>query len=935
MKTFLLFLWIFIFLPTLAHGVETDGGCCVASGGATCASGTTCGGGGSGSGFTAVCADNAVPRYDLAAGELICSDVTINDCGGLGTPNQNTSCSAANIVRVYDNGSSVTCDATQCDSNQACLCDINSASGDSNQTWCWFHGNSGLKGFCQPDGPLATIQKGETMMGTGSNQFDWMPTFNSFGYGLVGDGSTDDIVKMRQMVNDACDVNGPALITLGAGNFKITDSIPIYAEGTWDSSSGGGVVSGCRGVGNPLRDCTGPGTGPALASEPKACNNITFEGQGPGITTITMDYAQTATSLRQIFDVRAADGFTLRRLTLDNADGKIDFTDNSTTCIPWRQCTVLPREIHTGIFLIDGTDDITVEDVEFGSGLTTFARGFNDTGTPSRNFTATRVIGPTTYGFTGFANWDGFDLDYLESRTDTAEGNAPHVVYVAADIPGDTLKNFRFNHVYCGPYDGTDCEIPGAGVGADCIKALDVTNLTLDNVISDSCGGIGSFENITNGIYTNFLAKNSGGFAFQKTNNYVTISDGIILGDDRIAVTDCTGAGTPTACCTGAGTGPDCISSAYIGISGSSTNFNIDNVDIIGARYSTNFGAVHFFGNSDDGYKDYSKISKISFRNTKTGGALAIPSVYYASRGIGVDIQHVTGWPSSTNNMPVRLATAGLSAYLFLPEPPGYDNSNVPNASVAKDSTVFCHNCVETVGTGICVSGGTNSEPGGLIYWTGQNWLCDHNSPFKYVTAHFDASSMIVDGTNCTAPITTAIASGPLKSRFACADSNSSAFYGSFALPDNYVDGTAVAVRNYATNSNATPSGVFAFDFGCACRGDSDAINNTWSTGASLDITFDTQNDLEFSDLTSHTCNGSPVAGDMCFWRMVGDATNYTTQAADAAELGLNVEFLIHKAGSANLPPTPTPTTTATPTPTATATPTLSPTRTPTVTPTP
>jgi hypothetical protein len=144
---------------------------------------------------------------------------------------------------------------------------------------------------------------------------------------------------------------------------------------------------------------------------------------------------------------------------------------------------------------------------------------------------------------------------------------------------------------------------------------------------------------------------------------------------------------------------------------------------------------------------------------------------------------------------------------------------------------------------------------------------------------------VMTDGRYCQPTSEQTINSGPHVAAIECADNAASAFY--FNVNSRAYTGGTLNFTLAGVNSNASPSGVLDFDFSCQCRGDSDAMNNTWGTVQNASITFDTQDDLELAATANLTPDGTCAADDYLFCRAIMDDTATTTEVADTIILGI------------------------------------------------
>lgn len=135
------------------------------------------------------------------------------------------------------------------------------------------------------------------------------------------------------------------------------------------------------------------------------------------------------------------------------------------------------------------------------------------------------------------------------------------------------------------------------------------------------------------------------------------------------------------------------------------------------------------------------------------------------------------------------------------------------------------------------------------------------------------------DGTNCPAQATdVTINSNPKMPTFVCADSSSSILHATATLPDDYVAGTTIKIRQYIIQTAANTGSVLG-DFSAQCRGNGEAIS-TYGSSVAIDLTVSTgsnaPNWFESGAITpAGTCN----PGDLLSLRYVFDAASTAASA--------------------------------------------------------
>lgn len=156
-------------------------------------------------------------------------------------------------------------------------------------------------------------------------------------------------------------------------------------------------------------------------------------------------------------------------------------------------------------------------------------------------------------------------------------------------------------------------------------------------------------------------------------------------------------------------------------------------------------------------------------------------------------------------------------------------------------------------------------------------------------TIYFDAGSITVDGTNCTAPTEQALNSAEKTWAFGCADSNSSIFSGKVRMPAKWDGGTLLFTLSLFHGTTETIT--FAGDFSASCRGAGDTINSTYGTGVAADVSITTANQVAEATSAAVTPNGTCAGGKFLLWRYVVDATNFSANAANSKILSVSIAF--------------------------------------------
>lgn len=157
-------------------------------------------------------------------------------------------------------------------------------------------------------------------------------------------------------------------------------------------------------------------------------------------------------------------------------------------------------------------------------------------------------------------------------------------------------------------------------------------------------------------------------------------------------------------------------------------------------------------------------------------------------------------------------------------------------------------------------------------------------------TVWFDAGSLSTDGTQCAAPAEVTLNSGPKTFTIICTDNDSSTMYGKIKMPDSWDAGTVTFTHVYL--QTAADTSALNGDIAAQCKGNGEAVNNTWGSEVAIDdaaVTGSNQND--FTTSAAVTPNGTCAAGDMLYFRYQLDATGTTTAVATLHTLGFKMEY--------------------------------------------
>ena len=123
-----------------------------------------------------------------------------------------------------------------------------------------------------------------------------------------------------------------------------------------------------------------------------------------------------------------------------------------------------------------------------------------------------------------------------------------------------------------------------------------------------------------------------------------------------------------------------------------------------------------------------------------------------------------------------------------------------------------------------------------------------------------------------------------------CADNDASTIYGHVTMPDGWNAGTVTFELSVlqAADEQAAIQG----DVDCQCRGDGEAISNTWSTSPiAIDDTTTGVNKVDTATSAAVTCAGTCAAGDQLVWRYQVDAEGTAATVATLHFLNMKMEF--------------------------------------------
>ena len=173
-------------------------------------------------------------------------------------------------------------------------------------------------------------------------------------------------------------------------------------------------------------------------------------------------------------------------------------------------------------------------------------------------------------------------------------------------------------------------------------------------------------------------------------------------------------------------------------------------------------------------------------------------------------------------------------------------------------------------GTGTWTDGSTNTGTNKTLVATAAGGT---NTITLGLRAFFDASSLTLpSGSTCTLGAVAAINSGPSVAAVNCTDAGTSSFEGQLTLPQDI----ATLTFTITVNDLDSSSQHFAGDFSAMCRNNATAVNSTWGTSQSVDVTMTTASNNYTGTTAAVTPNGTCTSGGTLFWRFVVNTTPFT-----------------------------------------------------------
>lgn len=153
------------------------------------------------------------------------------------------------------------------------------------------------------------------------------------------------------------------------------------------------------------------------------------------------------------------------------------------------------------------------------------------------------------------------------------------------------------------------------------------------------------------------------------------------------------------------------------------------------------------------------------------------------------------------------------------------------------------------------------------------------------------AGNIYGDGTQCpTRPTAVTINSGPKLSTFICADNNGSRLNFAFSMPADW-DGDTFTLTQKIIQTAADTNALNG-DTAWQCRGNGEAVSNTWGTEVPMDLAnVSGSNKNDFITSGAITAAGTCAGGDMLYGYWDMDATGTTTAVSTLHILGFLLTY--------------------------------------------
>jgi len=244
------------------------------------------------------------------------------------------------------------------------------------------------------------------------------------------------------------------------------------------------------------------------------------------------------------------------------------------------------------------------------------------------------------------------------------------------------------------------------------------------------------------------------------------------------------------------------------------------------------------------------------------------------------DVSAVTGaktatWPNSTGT--VGIATAGGGAIT---------DTHIVKFAVSGGVITLVDG--GTAGTGTWTDSSTNTGTNktlrdALAGGTG-------NAIWTPVRVSWDAGSLTADGSLCADPSKVTINSGPTQYVIICSHNTSATIDGQVTLPITMVAALNTVKLQLTVNDVDSSSQHFSGTFKAQCRNNGTAVNSTWGSTQTVDITMTTAQNNYTGTTAAVTPNGTCSAGATLFWRFTITNSGGTDDNGNARVIGVMME---------------------------------------------
>lgn len=155
---------------------------------------------------------------------------------------------------------------------------------------------------------------------------------------------------------------------------------------------------------------------------------------------------------------------------------------------------------------------------------------------------------------------------------------------------------------------------------------------------------------------------------------------------------------------------------------------------------------------------------------------------------------------------------------------------------------------------------------------------------------YWPAVDLSADGTQCADAAQESTIAGPEIWTIVCADNDAGMIGGELLMPDSWNAGT-VTFKVLMVQTGAETSDVDG-DMEVQCRGEGEAIADTWSSEVAVDITQTGSSKVDIAETASAiTPAGTCAAGDFLAWQYSVDATGTDATVATNNFIGVQMEY--------------------------------------------